>query len=395
MPASTHEPVLALQIETLARMHDTNELPALWTIFTKIKSNLHNGDRLENMSWRLWYRSTHGDDVRLHKTTLTPLTVPMPEDVPRRSPLLAQTKSELVPTSLPMQSLMVKSSVKDLAPTSLPLKRTIRTNAESDSLPIQSLIRTDNSLPFSLPAAAPLAPAIPLTFSDIETEADTLTRPVKSCDITLASRLDSSTMTRETTRLDSRSMTRENALYTQMTRQPALQPALNPRLPARLDSSRTLSHPSPPRRSKSSSHHSSQSASPAHRAKFYVGADGSCSDYDSDYISDDCESDDCSDSDDSLSYTPAPLFYKVPMYDVGRRSLLSVGLRFKSSTSLKERTGTASPPIQPQDRQSEGDGLSESLRRNVQQDHARMFNTYILPRTAVECEESIPSVGLW
>ncbi|KAI7901615.1 uncharacterized protein BX663DRAFT_543964 [Cokeromyces recurvatus] len=33
-----------------------NQLISLWIVFTKYKSNLTDGFRLENFSWRLWYR---------------------------------------------------------------------------------------------------------------------------------------------------------------------------------------------------------------------------------------------------------------------------------------------------------------------------------------------------
>jgi hypothetical protein len=33
------------------------DISAIWTCFTKCKDNLNDGARLENMSWRLWYRN--------------------------------------------------------------------------------------------------------------------------------------------------------------------------------------------------------------------------------------------------------------------------------------------------------------------------------------------------
>ncbi|KAI8093350.1 uncharacterized protein BX664DRAFT_329493 [Halteromyces radiatus] len=35
---------------------NTDQLSSLWAAFTKCKRNLRDGFRLENMSWRLWYR---------------------------------------------------------------------------------------------------------------------------------------------------------------------------------------------------------------------------------------------------------------------------------------------------------------------------------------------------
>jgi hypothetical protein len=55
------QPVLTLAIDTLQKLNtiDEKQLSTIWNLFTKCKDNIENGRRLENLSWRLWYRSCH------------------------------------------------------------------------------------------------------------------------------------------------------------------------------------------------------------------------------------------------------------------------------------------------------------------------------------------------
>ncbi|KAH6600680.1 hypothetical protein BASA50_002064 [Batrachochytrium salamandrivorans] len=61
MPPALPEPVLTLSIDNLVKLTsiDMDDLSTIWNVFTKCKDNLENGRRLENISWRLWYRSCH------------------------------------------------------------------------------------------------------------------------------------------------------------------------------------------------------------------------------------------------------------------------------------------------------------------------------------------------
>ncbi|KAI8372483.1 hypothetical protein BD560DRAFT_395086 [Blakeslea trispora] len=38
--------------------NNLDQLSSLWTVFSKYKSNIRDGFRLENLSWRLWYRQS-------------------------------------------------------------------------------------------------------------------------------------------------------------------------------------------------------------------------------------------------------------------------------------------------------------------------------------------------
>ncbi|KAI9287771.1 hypothetical protein BC943DRAFT_318801 [Umbelopsis sp. AD052] len=55
MALTMEQPLLAL---TLHSMDNSIDVGDLWTVFTRCKNNLQYGRRLENMSWRLWYRQT-------------------------------------------------------------------------------------------------------------------------------------------------------------------------------------------------------------------------------------------------------------------------------------------------------------------------------------------------
>ncbi|EEB08180.1 DUF1752 family protein [Schizosaccharomyces japonicus yFS275] len=56
----TPYPILSLETDSIAKLGtlDVDNLFYMWNVFTKCGENLQNGRRLENLSWRLWYRST-------------------------------------------------------------------------------------------------------------------------------------------------------------------------------------------------------------------------------------------------------------------------------------------------------------------------------------------------
>lgn len=57
-------PVLSLAAGAIAKVDnvDCDKLSMLWNVFTKCAENLENGRRLENLSWRLWYRECQIDE---------------------------------------------------------------------------------------------------------------------------------------------------------------------------------------------------------------------------------------------------------------------------------------------------------------------------------------------
>ncbi|KAG6917731.1 hypothetical protein DXG01_001382 [Tephrocybe rancida] len=49
-------PVLSVAADAVRELEGGEALSGLWTLFTKCKASLKDGHRLENISWRLWYR---------------------------------------------------------------------------------------------------------------------------------------------------------------------------------------------------------------------------------------------------------------------------------------------------------------------------------------------------
>ncbi|KAG8987569.1 hypothetical protein FRB90_003271 [Tulasnella sp. 427] len=63
-----------------------NDVPAdhlgeLWTVFTKVKENIKDGRRLENLSWRLWYRELLAEQAR-HAANASPFLDSPPTEQP-------------------------------------------------------------------------------------------------------------------------------------------------------------------------------------------------------------------------------------------------------------------------------------------------------------------------
>ncbi|TFK61481.1 DUF1752-domain-containing protein, partial [Pluteus cervinus] len=56
MPSSLPAPILSVTAEALRDVEGHEALRVLWMLFTKCKESLHDGRRLENISWRLWHR---------------------------------------------------------------------------------------------------------------------------------------------------------------------------------------------------------------------------------------------------------------------------------------------------------------------------------------------------
>lgn len=57
-------PVLSVAVEVVKDLEGGDALSGLWTLFTKCKESLKDGRRLENISWRLWYRELSSQSYR-------------------------------------------------------------------------------------------------------------------------------------------------------------------------------------------------------------------------------------------------------------------------------------------------------------------------------------------
>ncbi|KAF8875518.1 hypothetical protein BD779DRAFT_1790174 [Infundibulicybe gibba] len=56
-------PLLSVTPDAVRHLEGDDALSRLWTLFTKCKESLQEGRRLENISWRLWYRELHRDEA--------------------------------------------------------------------------------------------------------------------------------------------------------------------------------------------------------------------------------------------------------------------------------------------------------------------------------------------
>ncbi|TRM64703.1 hypothetical protein BD626DRAFT_368353, partial [Schizophyllum amplum] len=56
MQLSFPSPVLSMTVDHVKELQGGDALVGLWHVFTKCKYALRDGERLENISWRLWHR---------------------------------------------------------------------------------------------------------------------------------------------------------------------------------------------------------------------------------------------------------------------------------------------------------------------------------------------------
>ncbi|OCH86481.1 DUF1752-domain-containing protein [Obba rivulosa] len=56
MITSFPTPILSVAADVVKELEGDDALCGLWALFTKCKESLKDGRRLENISWRLWYR---------------------------------------------------------------------------------------------------------------------------------------------------------------------------------------------------------------------------------------------------------------------------------------------------------------------------------------------------
>ncbi|KAI3620379.1 hypothetical protein CBS9595_002346 [Malassezia furfur] len=73
-----HDPILAVSRAKLASLNtdDVEQVARFWNVFTKCKEALEDGQRFENLSWRLWFRQSHG--MHRRASADTPASTPPP-----------------------------------------------------------------------------------------------------------------------------------------------------------------------------------------------------------------------------------------------------------------------------------------------------------------------------
>lgn len=113
------DPVLSLASNSIGKLGtlDADSLSCIWTVFAKCAENLENGRRLENLSWRLWYRTA----LLCHEDTLfyTNVSKSSPTMMHRSSGYLKNKNQDLPELSLSIESVSsldeheVKGQVSD------------------------------------------------------------------------------------------------------------------------------------------------------------------------------------------------------------------------------------------------------------------------------------------
>ncbi|KAI0058744.1 hypothetical protein BV25DRAFT_1901966 [Artomyces pyxidatus] len=82
-------PVLAVAADVVRDLDGGDALSGLWTLFTKCKESLQDGRRLENISWRLWYRELASHN-QCSRSSSPDIATPTPF-FPRHAPPLTPT----------------------------------------------------------------------------------------------------------------------------------------------------------------------------------------------------------------------------------------------------------------------------------------------------------------
>ncbi|KAI0081045.1 hypothetical protein K474DRAFT_57230 [Panus rudis PR-1116 ss-1] len=127
-------PILSVASDVVKELEGEDAVYGLWTVFTKCKASLTDGRRLENISWRLWYREMSSNSLYSHSPgSVSP---PSSED---RSPTPITPVSEDGPAGqhedLPRDSLMPGEQRpaarswhgENLAPTAVNVSRRLST----------------------------------------------------------------------------------------------------------------------------------------------------------------------------------------------------------------------------------------------------------------------------
>lgn len=166
-------PVLTLAIDNLSKLHSIDEkgLSTIWNLFTKCKDNLENGRRLENISWRLWYRSCH----------------PPPLDLPDLQPPVTSSSFTRLLDS-PLQPVK-KPSLPSVSPAS----------SVSPALPPVPTLLTglEKKATFFISSASTSPSSLPLSSSSLQLESPSLQRQTQDEETPLAHVADSLDMKRE------------------------------------------------------------------------------------------------------------------------------------------------------------------------------------------------------
>ncbi|ORX93654.1 DUF1752-domain-containing protein [Basidiobolus meristosporus CBS 931.73] len=147
MPTILSEPVLTLALDNLHKLRDIDcdNLCSMWAVFTKCKENLLNGQRLENLSWRLWFRQASSERKLAPRASAEVGELPHEINPESCGKFVPMSGSDLAKTfsSLPRQ--LSSTSIHKLINTISPNPEI----AENASMPLTDLSIMDEALPAS------------------------------------------------------------------------------------------------------------------------------------------------------------------------------------------------------------------------------------------------------
>lgn len=102
-------PVLAVATDVLRDLDGDEALTSLWFLFTKCKSSLHDGRRLENISWRLWHREMAETQTYRPLTPASPTT-----DATRCSPFNSHPQAGERVVKAPNDRMCIGKLIEDI-----------------------------------------------------------------------------------------------------------------------------------------------------------------------------------------------------------------------------------------------------------------------------------------
>ncbi|KAK0236201.1 hypothetical protein EDD85DRAFT_954061 [Armillaria nabsnona] len=102
-------PVLAVATDVLRDLDGDEALTSLWFLFTKCKSSLHDGRRLENISWRLWHREMAETQTYRPLTPASPTT-----DATRCSPFNSHPQAGERVVKAPNDRVCIGKLIEDI-----------------------------------------------------------------------------------------------------------------------------------------------------------------------------------------------------------------------------------------------------------------------------------------
>ncbi|KAI9250495.1 hypothetical protein BDA99DRAFT_209150 [Phascolomyces articulosus] len=154
MIQSLDVPVVSLAVPNIHKMNEitSDDLSCMWTVFTKCKDNLENGRRLENLSWRLWYRESLIEKAR-EQHVRTPIPIQSNNNISNDYFSYVSSSASSCESSLqtpPSLKHMSSSSFKRMISS---LDNPIEKQSHYQQHPAIQLLPTPSSTPVSKPSS--------------------------------------------------------------------------------------------------------------------------------------------------------------------------------------------------------------------------------------------------